>query len=638
MTQANRWPYIPGRLSAILDADSLAVIEAGCSVRLQCALTIIDYEEATYTFQRIDPVNHTASFRAFCQTLRSGERVAGGNEACEYCDIQRVRSVISSNSTAQVQDYRCHMGLLDMARVVHVHGRPIAVLLTGQFRPPEGIAEIKRSVETIQAGKRQPIAFLDDTVADELRRHADALPDPPGDFASRLDREASLVTRLAEAEHDRLKAHNEQGFLDRLRGIERFPAIRQVGDLQEFATGLLRQVREYCGAEYVLFFANIRQNDTVLAPLAQSGLASQLVNQLPHFNWKKAGLAMSSSRIPSTIDDPIWFGKGVRGQNSESLSAAACAFPVSLGSLYRGVLVFGRFAQPVNLKREHRFLREIGRIVGWFVLTELEILYLQEQQKQKESMMKLLTHQVRTAITPITTQVGGAKMLLDRPLNDTSLRLLQNYLNSAKRLALHLGSSVGETVNSHTLLIEKDDLKFEPYPLSVLVGNCIEAFTPEADKRQRTLVMDDSVESLPIAEVDIARLTIAVSNLIDNALKYSYPATRIIVRAKIDPAVSLAEASATIEVSDLGDAIPDDQRERIFEQGHRALIEAKLRRIPGTGIGLWEAKAVVDGHGGRISARSEPTNRLFRQGRAHLVTLSLTIPLRQSSLHPKEAT
>jgi signal transduction histidine kinase len=627
------------RLSAILDADSLSVIEAGCSVRLGCALTIIDYDQPTETFQRIDPVNHVASFRDFCQTLRNPQRVAGGNEACEHCDIQRVRSVISSGSTpAQTQEYRCHMGLLDMARVVHVHGQPIAVLLTGQFRPPEGISEIERSIEAIRLGKRQQVVFLDDGVADELHRCANGLPDPSADFVSRLDREASLVTRLAEAEHDRLKAHREQGFLDKLRAMDRFSAIDEVGDLQEFAASLLRQIQEYCGAEYVLFFANIRQNDTVLAPLAQSGLPARLVSQLPHFNWKKATLPMAGSRIPSTIDDPTWFSKGVRGSNSDLLSAAACAFPVALGSLYRGVLVFGSFARPVDLKREHRFLREIGRIVGWFILTELEILHLQAQQKQKESMMKLLTHQVRTAITPITTQVGGAKMLLDRPLSDASLRLLQNYLNSAKRLALHLGSSVAETVNSHTLLIEKEDLKFEPYPLSVLVGNCIEAFAPEADRRQRTLTMDESVETLPIAEVDIARLTIAVSNLIDNALKYSYPTTRIIVRAKIDPAVSLDEASATIEVSDLGDAIPDDQRERIFEQGHRALIEAKLRRIPGTGIGLWEAKAVVDGHGGRILARSEPTNRLFRQGRAHLVTLSLTIPLRQPSLHRKETT
>ena len=142
---------------------------------------------------------------------------------------------------------------------------------------------------------------------------------------------------------------------------------------------------------------------------------------------------------------------------------------------------------------------------------------------------------------------------------------MQNYRQSRKRLALGRGSSVAETVDSHALLMERDDLHFEPYPLSVLVGNCVQAFIPEAEKRGRTLVLDESVEVLPVADVDIARLTIAISNLIDNALKYSYPGTRIIVRARIEAKGSLEDASASIEVSDLGDAIPNEQRERIFE-------------------------------------------------------------------------
>ena len=78
------------------------------------------------------------------------------------------------------------------------------------------------------------------------------------------------------------------------------------------------------------------------------------------------------------------------------------------------------------------------------------------------------------------------------------------------------------------LQLEPEDLEFERYPLSVLVANCADGFVQEADKRHRQLIIDKSIELLPEAEVDVARLTIAISNLIENALKYSYPNTTIL--------------------------------------------------------------------------------------------------------------
>lgn len=630
MNPSDRWPFNPTRLSAILDRDSLAVIEAGCSARLGSALTIIDHDRNAQDFLRTDPINYRQNFRPFCRILRDDARVDGGDHACRLCDVRQVQGIVEKGSRVRHQEYQCHMGLLDMAEVVLVHGHPVAVLLSGQFRPKNGVEQIKQVVRGIAGGQHPNIKLIDSTTASDLLHATDELPTPPADFQARLMNEVALVARLAEAEYDRQKALQEQRFLDSVRAFDNISEVKELGNLKDFTTDLLEKILQFCGTQYVLFFTNIQQNETVLAPLAQAGLDAELEASFPHFNWKKAGLSGGDGRLSGPIDDNAWFLRGVRGHNSEMLASAACAFPVALGGLYRGVLVFGRFTEPVDLTREQRFLRELARIVGWFILTELEILHLQQQQKQKEGMMKLLTHQVRTAITPITTQVGGAKMLLDKPLNETSLRLLQNYLQSAKRLALRLGSSVAETVSSHALLVERDDLNFEPYPLSVLVGNCVQAFIPEAERRGRTLVMEESVEVLPVADVDIARLTIAISNLIDNALKYSFPGTRIIVRARLDAKGSMEAATATIEVSDLGDAIPNEQRERIFEQGHRGLIEAKLRRIPGMGIGLWEVRAVIDGHGGKIDAASEPTNKILRQGRAHLVTFMATIPLRQT--------
>jgi len=300
-----------------------------------------------------------------------------------------------------------------------------------------------------------------------------------------------------------------------------------------------------------------------------------------------------------------------------------------LGRIYRGALVFGPFAEPVNVGREQPFLSEISRIIGSLVLTELQILNLQQQQKQWESTAKLLTHQVRTALTPITTQVGTAKLLLQRQPSEQSNKLISSSLKGAHELCLRLGKTVAETVEAHVLLLEPEDMKFESYPLSVLVSNCADAFTLEAERRQRHLVIEESIEQLPQATIDIARLTIALSNLIDNAVKYSFPNTKIVIRAVQQEAGELDLAHATLEIQDDGDEIAAEQRERIFEQGARGLTGAKLRRIPGTGLGLWEARAVIEAHSGAISVRSEPTGNFFRQMRVHRVIFRIKIPLRQ---------
>jgi len=128
----------------------------------------------------------------------------------------------------------------------------------------------------------------------------------------------------------------------------------------------------------------------------------------------------------------------------------------------------------------------------------------------------------------------------------------------------------------------------------------------------------------------VARFTIAFSNLIENAIKYSFPGTRIVIRAG-DRQERLDLNHAIIEVQDEGDDIPADKVESIFEAGTRLLTGVKMRQIPGTGLGLWEARAVVEAHGGKIAVRSVPSTFFYRQKRAQRVTFLVRIPLQQVS-------
>ncbi len=663
MLQQGRWPFSPVCLSEIIDKERLSVIEAGCAERLGCAMTIIDYgindgindgiddginavidaviehnvehaidyraeQQATF---RTDPLNSRQNFAPFCRILRDETQVMGGNAACEACDNAMTRALLQRQAPTPYREFQCHMGLLDTAHVVTLEEQPVAVILAGQFRPAHGNKQIIERVQQLGTGRFAHIQLVDESIREGLVQASTTLQPRPPDFPARLAREVGHIQRIAEAEYQHLKHQWEHEFLDSLRSFDGFDTIDDLAHIRQHTQRLLEQISRFCHCRYLAFFANIREGDTVLAPIAQVGLPVALAERLPHFNWRKAGLPLDKIQLKQwqPAKHTAAARKGIRGDNSSYFQDVHSIQPTSLGRIYRGVLIFGPFVEPIQVEREQPFLSEVSRIIGSLVLTELEILNLQQQQKQWESTAKLLTHQVRTALTPITTQVGTAKILLQRQPSEGTNKLISSSLKGAHELCLRLGKTVAETVEAHVLLLEPEDMKFESYPLSVLVSNCANAFTLEAERRQRHLVVEESVEQLPQAAIDIARLTIALSNLMDNAVKYSFPSTKIVIRAIQQEAGELDLAHATLEIQDDGDAIAVEQQERIFERGARGLTGAKLRRIPGTGLGLWEARAVIEAHSGVISVRSEPTANFFRQMRIHRVIFRIKIPLRQ---------
>src|SRR4029434_4830652 len=103
---------------------------------------------------------------------------------------------------------------------------------------------------------------------------------------------------------------------------------------------------------------------------------------------------------------------------------------------------------------------------------------------------------------------------------------------------------------------------------------------------------------LPEIRADSFRLEQVLSNLIDNAIKYTEPGGRVKVRA-------LPENGAVeIRVEDTGIGIPPADLPRIFERFYRA-DKARSRERGGTGLGLSIVKHIVLAHGGEVSLRSK---------------------------------
>ncbi len=628
MFKKDRWPFIPSRISDIIDPETLAVIQSGCSERLKRPLTVMDYDPATNNFKRIESFNEKERYEEFCRRYRADRR---RDELCKDCDIREAsRSIDQYYQTGEVfREFYCHRGLIDMTHLICIHDHPLAVAYSGQYQPENGKEAI---IQALQQTGSDPEEKFPDSFADELLQLADQLPVLPADAAKRLAREAKHVQRIAEAEYERKKREWEEQFLDELRQItlEANPLSRE--SLQHSLQSILEKIRSFCRCEFMAFFGNDQEHDLVLRLQAKAGIALPLTDKTPHFNWKKAGFPTFTSALhQANMEELLHSAKerGIRGDQSSVFMRAACIVPSSLGDRYRGVLVFGPFAEKLDLQAERRFLIELGNTIGLYALNGLEVLYLEDERKRWKSTAQLLTHQFKTALTPINNQIGRAMMLLVHKSGGLDVLSTEKYLRQAEDMVINLSNSAQETLAGHVLSVQPGDCHFQSYPLSVLVQNCATGFADSARDIGKDVIIDNSIEMLPEANVDIARLTIALANLIDNALKYSYTNTKIYIRSRINLHGNIDQSTVTIEVDDIGTEIRQDEIQEVFKLGTRGTSVLRAGRVRGSGLGLWEAQAIVRAHGGEIQVSSEPTNITRREGRAYRVIFSVTIPVRQ---------
>jgi signal transduction histidine kinase len=135
-------------------------------------------------------------------------------------------------------------------------------------------------------------------------------------------------------------------------------------------------------------------------------------------------------------------------------------------------------------------------------------------------------------------------------------------------------------------------------------------------------VLIDVPDDFPVIRADPGRLRQVLNNLVSNALKYSPLGSTITLRAR-----ARGRDQVMVEVVDQGLGVPPDQAGRLFQKFERIRSPEHLK-IPGTGLGLYICKRIVEGHRGRIWVESEPG-----QGS----TFAFTLPVDPALLEPEDA-
>jgi K+-sensing histidine kinase KdpD len=159
-------------------------------------------------------------------------------------------------------------------------------------------------------------------------------------------------------------------------------------------------------------------------------------------------------------------------------------------------------------------------------------------------------------------------------------------------------------------LIDADTFYFEPESLQI--AQIAQAIAEEMEHRtEKHRLIVDFPPNLPLVKADPRWIRQVFRNLLDNAIKYSPDGGLIVIRGEV------RSSDAVIHISDQGIGIPSEDLILIFDKYVRAKSYDSTQ-VPGTGLGLPIARAIVEAHGGRIWANSK-----VNEG----TTLSFSIPL-----------
>ncbi|GAB4408117.1 MAG: hypothetical protein Kow00106_01160 [Anaerolineae bacterium] len=210
------------------------------------------------------------------------------------------------------------------------------------------------------------------------------------------------------------------------------------------------------------------------------------------------------------------------------------------------------------------------------------------------SQVELVENLVHDLKRPAAVAKSLADMVQETgALNEQQLA----WLDRARRKLLTMSSTINEVIDTFWMEVS-GELLWQEADLVPIIQRLVREAGDLALLNGVVLETDLPEEGCPI-QVDATRIQGAISNLINNAIKYS-PDGGVVHISLTDKGDAI-----TFQVTDQGIGIPPEELERIFEPGYRVRSK-ETERIEGTGIGLAIVRTVVDKHGGKVFVHSIP--------------------------------
>lgn len=267
-----------------------------------------------------------------------------------------------------------------------------------------------------------------------------------------------------------------------------------------------------------------------------------------------------------------------------------------------GMAAEGRIESPIDFytSTTYQELREEYQRQEWMIIGESLILILSvlggiyivylgysreiQNNHQQRNFLLSITHELKSPI-------AGIRLILET-INRRSLpdhirqQLSQNGIQETDRL-----TGLVEDLLLSAKLESSYQLNRELLHLGEMIDDTLERIR---NKYPKTHFEHQIVDDLPFVEGDAAGINSILTNLIENAAKYSPEGASVSVELNLNPAGDLV-----LVISDTGIGIPDREKKRVFEKFYRVGSE-DTRQTKGTGLGLFIVRELVKRHNGNI--------------------------------------
>jgi K+-sensing histidine kinase KdpD len=216
---------------------------------------------------------------------------------------------------------------------------------------------------------------------------------------------------------------------------------------------------------------------------------------------------------------------------------------------------------------------------------------LQQEDRLRSEVMAALSHELRT---PLASIKGYATALMLEEVN-WSEEKRQEFLRLIDVETDNLERMVSDIMDASLIDIGQLDIEPQPLRLPRLAGEVSQEMQRHSSMHRFVV---DFPEDFPIVDADPRRIRQVFLNILDNAIKYSPAGGLIVIRGEVRP------TDVVVSVADQGVGISPEDLIPLFDKYFRVKAPTGYH-VPGTGLGLPVARAIIETHGGRIWAKSK---------------------------------